>query len=155
MTPAVNCLKKAKLKYQLHQYEHDPQATSYGEEAAEKLSVSSEQVYKTLLVKLDDKELVVAVIPVSRQLNLKLAAAACKAKKAVMADPKDVERATGYVLGGVSPLGQKRRLRTVIDASARSQDSIYVSGGRRGLDIELSPGDLAGLLGAVFAEIVA
>lgn len=153
MTPAVNCLKKAKVKYQLHQYEHDPQVVSYGEEAAEKLSVSGEQLFKTLLVKLDGRKLAVAVIPVSRQLNFKLAAAACNAKKAVMADPKDVERSTGYVLGGVSPLGQKKRLLTVINKSASAWDSIYVSGGRRGLDIELSPGDLAGLLGAVFAEI--
>ena len=153
MTPAITCLKKAKIKYELHQYEHDPLANSYGEEAASKLSVSSERVFKTLLVRLDGKELAVAVIPVSRQLNLKLAAAAFRGKKAVMADPKEVERTTGYVLGGVSPLGQKKRLRSVIDESARSWDSIYVSGGRRGLDIELSPTGLAGLIGAGFVEV--
>ncbi len=153
MTPAINCLKKAKIKYQLHQYEHDPQAGSYGEEAAHKLSISSDRVFKTLLVKLDGKELAVAVIPVSKQLNLKLAAAAFRGKKAVMADPKAVERATGYVLGGVSPLGQKKRLRSVIDESSSSWDSIYVSGGRRGLDIELSPADLASLIGASFVKV--
>ncbi len=154
MTPAINCLKKAKVKYQLHHYEHDSQVSSYGEEAAAKLLVSTDRVFKTLLVNLGGKELAVAIIPVSRQLNLKAAAKAFGAKKAEMADPKAVERATGYVLGGVSPLGQKKRLRMVIDESARPQVSIYVSAGRRGLDIELSPVDLAGLIGADFANIV-
>ncbi len=153
MTPAINCVKKAKVKYQLHHYEHDSQASSYGEEAAAKLLVSSDRVFKTLLVSLGGKDLAVAVTPVSRQLNLKLAAAVFGAKKAVMADPKVVERATGYVLGGVSPLGQKKRLSTVIDESAQVFTSIYVSAGRRGLDIELSPADLAGLTGADFAII--
>ena len=153
MTPAINCVKKAKVKYQLYNYEHDSSISSYGEEAAVKLSVSSDRVFKTLLVNLGGKELAVAIIPVSRQLNLKSAASVLGAKKAVMADPKVVERATGYVLGGVSPLGQKKRLRAVIDESARSFSSIYVSGGRRGLDIELDPAVLAGLIGAGFAVI--
>ena len=155
MTPAINCVKKAKIKYQLHHYKHDASVNSYGEEAAAKLSVSCDRVFKTLLVNLGSKELAVAIIPVSRQLNLKAVATAFAGKKAVMADPKMVERVTGYVLGGVSPLGQKKSLRAVIDESARLFSTIFVSGGRRGLDIELEPGDLAGLIGADFAVVVA
>lgn len=153
MTPAVNCADKAKLLYNLHQYEHDKNAASYGEEAADKLNISPEQVFKTLVVELDSGVLAVSVIPVSGQLNMKLMAAAVKAKKAKMADPKKVERSSGYVLGGVSPLGQKKLLKTVIDSRALDFETIFVSAGRRGLEIELSPNDLALVLKASFAEL--
>ncbi|MFC3153415.1 Cys-tRNA(Pro) deacylase [Litoribrevibacter euphylliae] len=154
MTPAINAAKKAKISFQTHQYEHDSTAESYGEEAAEKLGISSNRVFKTLLAEVD-KELVVAVLPVSHLLNLKRCAAAFKGKKAVMANPQDAERATGYVVGGISPLGQKKRLKMVIDESAQTFESIYVSAGRRGLEIELSAGDLAKLTGAIFSSVCA
>lgn len=154
MTPAINAAKKAKISFQTHQYEHDSTAESYGEEAAEKLGISSDRVFKTLLAEVD-KELVVAVLPVSHLLNLKRCAAAFKGKKAVMANPQDAERATGYVVGGISPLGQKKRLKMVIDESAQTFESIYVSAGRRGLEIELSAGDLAKLTGAIFSSVCA
>lgn len=154
MTPAINAAKKAKISFQTHQYVHDSNAESYGEEAAEKLGVPASRVFKTLLAEVD-KQLVVAVLPVCHQLNLKRCAAAFKGKKAVMANPQDAERATGYVVGGISPLGQKKRLKMVIDESAIGFDSIYVSAGRRGLEIELSAEDLAKLTGAVFSTICA
>lgn len=153
MTPAINCAEKAKLVYKVHQYEHDKSASSYGEEAAHKLNISASQVFKTLVVELDSGALAVSVIPVSHQLNLKAMATAVKAKKAKMADPKKVSRSSGYVLGGVSPLGQKRLLKTVIDQQALSFDTIFVSAGRRGLEIELSPNDLAAMLKASFADL--
>ncbi len=153
MTPAVNTVKKARIHYQLHQYEHDPGSQSYGGEASAKLNVAPERVFKTLVASLDGNHLAVAVVPVSGQLNLKSFASASGAKKSKMAAPKAVERSSGYVLGGVSPLGQKKKLKTVIDQSALNHETIYVSAGRRGLEIELSPQDLAGLLDAVFAPI--
>ncbi len=143
MTPAVNMAKKAKISHTLHEYHHNPAAESYGQEAADCLGLSADQVFKTLVVMLDAKELVVGVIPVSSMLNMKQIAKAAGAKKAAMANKADVERSTGYVLGGVSPLGQKKRLRTFIDSSAKAFASIYISAGRRGLEIELSPVDLA------------
>ena len=152
MTPAINAAKKAKISYTVHEYDHDPAAESYGREAAEKLGVDPDRVFKTLVVDAGG-ELCVAVVPVMRQLDLKLMAKATGAKKAAMADVKAVERTTGYVVGGVSPLGQKKRLTTVIDASARDAATIFVSGGRRGLDIELSPADLASLTRARFAPV--
>ncbi len=155
MTPAVNVVKKAKVDFTTHQYAHDSAAVSYGMEAAEKLSISSDRVFKTLLIKTDKQELVVAVLPVSHKLNLKLCASTVNAKKAVMLDPAEAERSTGYVVGGISPLGQKKRLKMVIDESARGFDTIFVSAGRRGLEIELSPSDLAKLTRAVFASIQA
>ncbi len=154
MTPAINAAKKAKIKYTIHQYEHDPSAESYGEEAAVKLNVSSDRVFKTLVVSLENKELAVSIIPVSGKLNLKSFAAALGAKKATMANHKDTERVTGYVLGGISPLGQKKRLKTVIDESALNFETIYVSAGKRGLDIELSPEDLGSVIDSKFASIV-
>jgi len=154
MTPAINVARKHKINHQVHEYSHDPAATSYGLEAAEKLAVEAGRVFKTLVVDLGNKQLAVAVIPVSCQLSMKLFAKAAGAKKAVMAAPADVERSTGYVLGGVSPLGQKRLLTTVIDASAQGFPTIYVSAGRRGLEIELAPADLAALVRASFADIV-
>jgi Cys-tRNA(Pro)/Cys-tRNA(Cys) deacylase len=152
MTPAINAAKKAKIQYTVHEYEHDPAAPSFGEEAAEKLGVAPERVFKTLVVDAGGR-LAVAVVPVLLKLDLKAAAKALGAKKAAMAEVKVVERTTGYVVGGVSPLGQKKRLATVIDASAEACETIFVSGGRRGLDIELSPADLVGLTGGAFAPI--
>ncbi|MFD2230188.1 Cys-tRNA(Pro) deacylase [Alkalimarinus sediminis] len=154
MTPAINCAEKAKIFYKVHHYEHDKNANSYGEEAAEKLNLPASRVFKTLVVALDSGVLAVAVIPVSNQLSLKAMASAVKTKKVKMADPKAVERSSGYVLGGVSPLGQKRRLHTVIDKQALSFDTIFVSAGRRGLEIELSPNDLAAVLEASFDTLI-
>jgi Cys-tRNA(Pro)/Cys-tRNA(Cys) deacylase len=142
MTPAINYAKKNKITFAIHKYKHDPAHESFGLEAAEKLSLDPEQVFKTLVARLDNAELAVAILPVSRMLNLKSFARACGVKKAVMADKTVVEKTTGYVLGGVSPLGQKKRLKTIVDAAAADHRSIYVSAGRRGLEIELSPDDL-------------
>ena len=153
MTPAVNAVRKARVVYQIHDYAHDASSASYGLEAAEKLGVAEERVFKTLVVSLDSKALAVAVIPVSSMLSMKLVAKAAGAKKATMAEPAAVERSTGYVLGGVSPLGQKKRLKTIIDSAASDHPTVYVSAGRRGLEIELGPGDLAELTGASFAGI--
>ncbi|MEZ7195137.1 Cys-tRNA(Pro) deacylase [Pseudodesulfovibrio karagichevae] len=152
MTPAINAAKKAKINYTVHEYEHDPAAPSFGVEAAEKLGVPPERVFKTLVVDAGGG-LAVAVVPVLLMLDLKAVAKALKAKKAAMADVKVVERTTGYVVGGVSPLGQKKLLPTVIDESALDCGTMFVSGGRRGLDIELAPADLAALTRASFAPI--
>lgn len=153
MTPAVDQARKAGIEHRIHEYSHDPSSESYGTEAAEKLGIPQQQVFKTLVVSLDAKTLAVGIVPVCTTLNLKRIAKAAGAKKATMADPAEVERTTGYVLGGVSPLGQKKRLKTFIDASATEFLTIHVSAGRRGLEIELSPQDLATLCGADFAEI--
>ncbi|MBT3202901.1 MAG: Cys-tRNA(Pro) deacylase [Gammaproteobacteria bacterium] len=153
MTPAINTAKKAKIKFNTHEYEHDSNAESYGIEAADKMGVSILQVFKTLVVYLDQKNFAVGLVPVSGMLNMKRIAKAAGAKKAIMADKHDVERLTGYVLGGVSPLGQKKRLKTVIDISAEDFATIFVSAGRRGLEIELSPADLKKLTNGMFAEI--
>jgi Cys-tRNA(Pro)/Cys-tRNA(Cys) deacylase len=153
MTPAINAACKAKITHQVHEYTHDPASESYGREAVEKLGLPADRVFKTLVARLDNKHLVVGVVPVSSMLSMKSLAKAVGAKKAAMAAPSDVERATGYVLGGVSPLGQKKRLRTIIDSSAQIFSSIYVSAGRRGLQIELSPQDLKKLTNGIFAEI--
>lgn len=154
MTPAVNLAKKLALKFQLHEYEHDASRESYGLEAAEKLQVDASRVFKTLVVQDDNDKLAVAILPVDQLLNLKKIAKALGSKKAQMANPKLVERITGYVLGGVSPLGQKKRLPTVIDSSAQLQSTIFCSGGKRGLEIELSPQDLAAVLNAKFADLI-
>ncbi|MGW5195380.1 Cys-tRNA(Pro) deacylase [Kribbella sp. NPDC004138] len=140
-TPATVALTKAKVEFTTHAYEHDPAAKSYGLEAAEALGLAPEQVFKTLLVEVDGK-LTVGVVPVAKQLDLKAIAAAAGGKKAVMADPAAAERTTGYVVGGISPIGQKRALPTVVDSTAIDHPTVYVSGGRRGLDIGLSPADL-------------
>ncbi len=142
MTPAINYAKKHKITFAIHKYTHDPAHESYGLEAAEKLAINPEQVFKTLVASLDNGEHAVAILPVTRMLNLKSFARACGVKKAVMADRAAVEKITGYVLGGVSPLGQKKRLKTIMDTSAARHKSIYVSAGRRGLEIELNPNDL-------------
>ena len=159
MTPAINLVKKKKINHSIHEYQHDASAIShgesYGQEAADKIGVNAEQVFKTLVVNLDNKELAVAILPVSSMLSMKQVAKAAKAKKAVMADKLAVERATGYVLGGVSPLGQKKRLRTFIDVSAEQYKTIFISAGKRGLEIELSSKDLEALLNAQFSPLIA
>jgi len=153
MTPAINAAKKHKVIYQVHEYIHDATSESYGDEAAQKLDISTSRVFKTLVVSIDNKALVVAVIPVSMMLSMKLIAKAYAGKKATMALKNDVERSTGYVLGGVSPLGQRKSLSTFIDCSAKQFDTIFVSAGKRGLEIELSPQDLTQLTQAELADI--
>jgi len=151
MTPGILAAQRARVAFTVHEYEHDPAAESYGNEAVEKTGANPDQVFKTLVVSLDGKDLAVAVVPVSAMLSLKLIARAAGAKKAAMADKQLVQRTTGYVLGGVSPLGQKKRLKTFIDDSARNFATLFVSAGKRGLEIELAPDDLARLTGATFA----
>ena len=153
MTPACKLLKTNKIEYSTHEYEHDPNAKSFGLEAAEKLNLDVEEVFKTLLVT-DDKNYFIAILPVHHQLNLKKVAAALGCKKLHMADPKDAERLTGYLVGGISPLGQKKRIKTVIDASAEMKTKIYVSGGKRGLDIGVAPQAIAKILDAQFVDIL-
>lgn len=153
MTPAINAAKKAKIPFQIHEYTHDPAHEAYGLEAVEKLGLPPTQVFKTLVVSLDGKELAVGVIPVATMLSMKHLAKAANAKKAEMADKALVSRTTGYVLGGVSPLGQKKLLKTFIDQSALQFATIYVSAGRRGLEIELAPQDLQTLTRGMFTEL--
>ncbi len=154
MTPAINLLKKNAIWHQVNQYEHDPSVKSYGNEAADKLGIAPNTVFKTLVVQFDEANFAVAIIPVSSMLNLKLMAKAIGAKRSMMAKSVDVERITGYVLGGVSPFGQKKTLTTVIDASAQTNEKIFVSGGKRGLELEVNFGDLVTLLNCRVAEIV-
>jgi len=153
VTPGIEQAKRAGIDYRVHEYEHDPASESFGLEAAQKTGVAEARVFKTLVVELANEELSVGVLPVSAMLSMKAIARAAGAKKAAMAKPADVERSTGYVLGGVSPLGQKRKLKTIIDESARNFATIFVSAGRRGLEIELSPADLAKLSRGEFAPI--
>ena len=151
-TPATVALTRAHIPYQLHAYEHDPRVESYGAEAARALGVPAARVFKTLLASLDG-ELVVGIVPVSGQLDLKALARTLGGSKAAMAEVSSAERATGYVAGGMSPVGQKRIHRTVLDESALSHATIFVSGGRRGLDVELAPQDLVAITSAVTATI--
>ena len=151
-TPATNLLTSKGVDFKAHEYSHDPNSTSFGLEAAEKLGVDPNRVFKTLIANVDESY-AVAIVPVNQQVSLKSLARTLGAKRAIMADPAQAARLTGYVVGGISPLGQKRLLSTVIDQSAQEFETILVSGGRRGFDIELSPQDLAELLSAVFAEI--
>ncbi|MFJ8919515.1 Cys-tRNA(Pro) deacylase [Streptomyces sp. NPDC102415] len=151
-TPATVALTAAGTAFTVHSYDHDPASPSYGEEAAEALGVSADRVFKTLVAEVDG-ELVVAVVPVAGSLDLKALASAVGGKRAAMADPAAAERTTGYVRGGISPLGQRKRLRTVLDASAGSHPTICVSAGRRGLEVELSAADLAALTDATLAPI--
>lgn len=151
-TPATTALTRAGVDFAVHPYEHDPAAPSYGLEAAEALGVPAEQVFKTLLVE-GQRGLAVGVVPVSRTLDLKAVAAALGVKKVAMAPPAAAERTTGYVVGGISPVGQKKALPTVVDDSALAFERVYVSGGRRGLDLSLSPADLVRVTGATCASI--
>lgn len=153
MTPAIKLLKKVGAEHQVVSYDHDPAAESYGTDAAEALGLDPSVVFKTLLATLDGSETVVAVVPVAKRLDVKALAREAGAKKASMADPTDAERLTGYVVGGISPLGQKKRLRTFIDDSALELAALHVSGGRRGLEIVLAPAVLADLTGATFGPL--
>ena len=151
-TPATVALTAAGVDFTVHAYDHDPSHPSYGEEAAEAMGVSPDRVFKTLVADVDGA-LVVGVVPVAGSLDLKALAAAVGGKRAAMADPALAERTTGYVRGGISPLGQRKKLPTVLDESARSHPTICVSAGRRGLEVELAPTDLAHLTKAVLAPI--
>lgn len=151
-TPATVALTQAKVSFEVHAYEHDPAAQSFGTEAAEAMGVVPARVFKTLLADVDGK-LTVAVVPVSGQLDLKALANAVGGKKAAMADPAAAERTTGYVLGGISPLGQRKKLPTVIDESALEYETVFCSAGKRGLEIELAPADLVRLTSALTAPI--
>ena len=151
-TPATTALDRRRLPYELRSYRHDPATREYGAEAAAALGVSPRRVLKTLVAAVD-AELVVAVVPVSRSLDLKALAAAVGGKRAVLTEPAQAQRATGYVVGGISPLGQRRRLRTVVDTSALEHPTVLVSGGRRGLDLELAPDALIEATGATTAAI--
>ncbi|WHT20427.1 Cys-tRNA(Pro) deacylase [Crossiella sp. CA-258035] len=153
-TPATALLVKQRIAHTLHSYDHDPRHDSYGLEAAEALGLAPERVFKTLVAEVDGA-LAVGVVPVTAQLDLKALAAALGGKKAKMAVVADAERATGYVAGGISPLGQKKRLPLVLDDSANGFETIFCSAGRRGLEVELSPADLASLTKAVLAPIAA
>jgi Cys-tRNA(Pro)/Cys-tRNA(Cys) deacylase len=151
-TPATVVLEKAKAEFTLHPYEHDPSAQAYGEEAADALGVPYERIFKTLVAE-TESGLAVAVVPVAGRLDLKALAAALGGKRAAMADAAKVERVTGYVVGGISPLGQRKRLPTVVDDSALNFETIYFSAGKRGLQIETAPATLIELTGAVTAPI--
>lgn len=153
MTPALDLLKKARAEHRIHSYEHDPKAASYGLEAAEKLNLEPARVFKTLLASTEKGELLVAVVPVVGSLDLKALAHAAGAKKCEMADPMAAQRSTGYLVGGISSLGQKKRLRTFIDASAQQFETIHVSAGRRGLEVELAAAVLAEHTRGSFAAI--
>lgn len=146
-TPATVALTKAEIRFTLHPYEHHADAANFGDEAAAALGVDPTQIFKTLVAEAGG-ELVVAVVPVAQQLDLKALAAAVGAKKAVMADPAAAARSSGYVVGGISPIGQRSRLRTVVDASAEQFATMYVSAGKRGLQVELTPADLVHITGA-------
>ncbi|TLW91923.1 Cys-tRNA(Pro) deacylase [Saccharomonospora piscinae] len=151
-TPATALLTRRKVPHTVHTYDHDPREESYGSEAAAALGVAEERVFKTLVAEVDG-QLTVGVVPVTGQLNLKALAAASGGKKAKLADATAAQRATGYVLGGISPLGQRSRLPLVVDVTVRRFDTVFCSGGRRGLEIELAPGDLVELTGATVAAI--
>lgn len=146
-TSALQTLERAGVRYRIHQFHHDPRATSYGLEAADALGVAPERIFKTLLAS-DGAALVIGIVPVTKMLDLKALAAATGHKKLAMADRVAAERSTGMVVGGISPIGQKRRLTMVLDESAMTHSTILVSGGKRGLDIELAPQDLLALTNA-------
>ena len=154
MTPAIEMLKKNKCDFKIYKYDHDPACTNFGDEAVVKLGLDASQVYKTLLVELTPKQLVVCVLPVENQLSLKDVASAFDVKKAVMANKDEAQKVTGYLLGGISPLGQKKVLKTVLDESVNKFETIFISGGKRGLDIEVKPKDLQKLLNSLIYGIV-
>ena len=154
MTPAIEMLKRNKCDFKIHKYDHDPACTNFGDEAVVKLGLDASQVYKTLLVELTPKQLVVCVLPVENQLSLKDVASAFDVKKAVIANKDEAQKVTGYLLGGISPLGQKKLLKTVLDESVNKFETIFISGGKRGLDIEVKPKDLQKLLNSLIYGIV-
>jgi Cys-tRNA(Pro)/Cys-tRNA(Cys) deacylase len=151
-TPATVALTKAGVTFTVHAFEHDAKSTSYGLEAAQALGVDPARVFKTLVADVDG-QLVVAVVPVTGQLDLKALAAAVGGKRAAMADVAFAERVTGYVVGGISPIGQKKRLTTIVDVTLMDFDTVFVSAGRRGADLELAPQDLVAVTGAEVAPI--
>lgn len=155
MTPAVKMLERARIAHRLLSYDHDPAAASFGLEAAGALGLDPDAVHKTLVCSTPTGEMIVAVVPVSGDLDLKALASATGEKKVIMARPEDAQRSSGYVVGGISPLGQRRRLRTFIDTGALRLAEMFVSGGRRGLDIGLAPSDLVSVCGAELAPIAA
>jgi Cys-tRNA(Pro)/Cys-tRNA(Cys) deacylase len=153
MTPAILLARKAGIPHEVLSYSHDPSAASYGLEAAEKLALDPDSVFKTLMVDVDGVGLTCAVVPVSQMLDLKAHADAVGGRRATMADHTAAERATGYIVGGISPLAQKKAVPTVIDELAQLHDRIHVSAGRRGLEIALAPDDLRQLTNGRFAPI--
>ena len=153
MTPAINLLKQHRVAHRVVSYAHDSQADSYGGEAAQKLGLDPAVVFKTLLASTERHELLVAIVPVSGSLDLKALAEAAGCRKCEMADPAVAQRATGYLVGGISPLGQKKRHRTFLDASAQGLSEVHVSAGRRGLEVALGPEDLRTMTDGVFAPV--
>lgn len=153
VTPAIALLEQQRIAFEILQYDHDSSTTDFGQEAIDKLGLSANKVFKTLLVDIGEKEFVVAVVSMNKQLCLKRVAKACKVKKAVMADKQKAQTATGYLLGGISPLGQKKRLKTLIDEQATQYDAIYVSAGKRGVEIKINPDDLCNLLSARYCQL--